>query len=89
MDFPMPTGTVMLIWPRICFGKFWNIWRSSVLVPGSNDAQEARAVCAGIAAGELVGFDTAYVEFKHLYELLLRGVFWISRAKSNMQYEVV
>jgi len=56
---------------------------------GSNDAKEARAVCAGINAGEIVVFDRAYVDFKHLYELLQRGVFWITRAKTNMAYEVV
>ena len=56
---------------------------------GSNDAKEARTVCAGINAGEIVVFDRAYVDFKHLYELLQRGVFWITRAKTNMAYEVV
>ena len=56
---------------------------------GSNDAKEARVVCAGISAGEIVVFDKAYVDFKHLYELMLRGIFWVTRAKDNMQYEVV
>ena len=46
-------------------------------------------VCAGISAGEIVVFDKADVDFKHLHELLLRGVFWVTRAKDNMQYEVV
>lgn len=56
---------------------------------GSNDAKEARAVCAGIGAGEIAIFDKAYVDFMHLFELMLRGVFWITRAKNNMQYKVV
>ena len=56
---------------------------------GNNDAKEARTVCAGINAGEIVAFDRAYVDFRHLYEPLRRGVFWITRAKSNMAYEVV
>ena len=55
----------------------------------SNDAKEARTVCAGIKDGEIVVFDKAYVDFKHLYELLLRGVFWVTRTKDNMRYEVV
>ena len=55
----------------------------------TNDAKEARTVCSTIKAGEIVVFDKAYVDFKHLYELLIRGVFWISRAKTNMKYEVV
>ena len=56
---------------------------------GSNDAKEARAVCAGIGAGEIAIFDKAYVDFVHLFELMLRGVFWITRAKDNMQCKVV
>jgi hypothetical protein len=60
-----------------------------VKAASSNDAKEARTVCSGIRAREIVVFDKAYVDFKHLYELLLRGVFWISHAKSNMQYKVM
>lgn len=56
---------------------------------GTNDAKEAREVCAGIGAGEIVVFDKAYVDFRHLHDLDLRGVFWVTRAKDNMQYEVV
>lgn len=56
---------------------------------GSNDAKEAREVCAGISAGEIVVFDKAYVDFRHLLALMLRGVFWVTRAKDNMQYRVV
>jgi hypothetical protein len=56
---------------------------------GSNDAKEAWAVCAGISAGEIVVFDKAYVDFKHLNSLRRRGVFWVTRAKDNMQYETV
>ena len=55
----------------------------------SHDSKEAGTVCAGVNSGEIVIFDKAYVDFKHLYELFLRGVFWISRAKTNMKYEVV
>lgn len=38
---------------------------------GNNDAKEAREVCAGSSAGEMAIFDKAYVDFKHLYELLI------------------
>lgn len=55
----------------------------------SNDAKEARTVCGEIKEGEIVVFDKAYVDFKHLYELSLRGISWVTRAKDNMQYEVV
>jgi len=55
----------------------------------NNDAHEAAAVCIDVAAGEIVVFDKAYVDFVHLYALTMRGVFWVSRGKENMQYEVV
>lgn len=60
-----------------------------VKTAATHDALEAKTVCAGVNEGEIVVFDKAYVDFKHLYELLQRGVFWITRAKDNMAYEVV
>ncbi len=60
-----------------------------VKAANSHDATEARIVCAGIKSGEIVVFDKAYVDFAHMNQLNDRGVFWVSRAKSNMQYEVV
>jgi len=55
----------------------------------SSDAVVAHTLCANLLAGEIVVFDKAYVDFKHLYALMERGVFWITRAKSNMSYRVV
>jgi hypothetical protein len=60
-----------------------------VKTAGTHDAKEARIVCAGIQAGEIVVFDKAYIDLAHLYELTLRCVFWVTRAKCNLQYEVV
>ena len=54
-----------------------------------NDARRAREVCAAIRAGEIVLFDKAYVDFAHLFDLLQRGVFWVTRAKDNMKFKVV
>ena len=54
-----------------------------------NDAVRAREVCAGIRAGEIVIFDRAYVDFAHLFGLLIRGVFWVTRTKVNVQLRVV
>jgi hypothetical protein len=54
-----------------------------------NDAKRAREVCAGLRAGEIVLFDKAYVDFAHLYQLDQRGVWWVTRAKDNLQYRVV
>jgi len=54
-----------------------------------SDAKRAREVCAGIRAGEIVLFDKAYLAFSHLYDLLERGVFWVTRSKDNLQFKVV
>ena len=34
-------------------------------------------------------FDKAYLDFAHLFDLLQRGVFWVTRAKENMACEVL
>lgn len=34
-------------------------------------------------------FDKAYVDFAHLHQLDQRGVWWVTRAKDNLQYRVV
>ena len=41
-----------------------------------------------IKAGEIVVFDKAYCDFKHLATLNERGVFWVTRAKDNIKYEI-
>jgi hypothetical protein len=54
-----------------------------------NDAKRSRELCAAIRAGEIVIFDKAYVDFAHLFDLLERGVFWVTRAKENMAFDVI
>lgn len=54
-----------------------------------HDNKRAREVCAGVAGGEIVVFDKAYVDFAHLSELGERGVWWVTRAKDNMKYRAV
>jgi hypothetical protein len=54
-----------------------------------HDNKRAREVCAGLRAGEIVLFDKAYVDFGHLFDLLKRGIFWVTRAKDNLQCRVV
>jgi len=54
-----------------------------------NDAKRAREICAGIRPGEIVLFDKAYVDFAHLWALTLRGIFWVTRAKDNMVFDVI
>lgn len=55
---------------------------------GSHDAKNARELCADIRSGEIVIFDKAYIDFKHLNDLTNRGIFWVSRAKENMSYTI-
>lgn len=54
-----------------------------------NDNKRARELCAGIQAGEIVLFDKAYVDFGHLADLSMRQVFWVTRAKDNLNGRVV
>lgn len=54
-----------------------------------NDAKRSRELCAAIRAGEIVVFDKAYLDFTHLFDLLQRGVFWVTRAKENMAYQII
>ena len=54
-----------------------------------HDNRRAHELCAGLEAGEIAVFDKAYVDFEHLHDLTQRGVWWVSRAKDNMQYRVV
>ena len=56
---------------------------------GEHDNRRAREVCAGVRAGEIVIFDKAYVDFTHLADLSMREVFWVTRAKDNLQCRVV
>ena len=54
-----------------------------------NDAKRSRELCAAIRSGEIVVFDKAYLDFAHLFDLLQRGVFWVTRAKENIACEVL
>jgi hypothetical protein len=56
---------------------------------GEHDNLRARELCAGVRAGEIVIFDKAYVDFAHLADLAMRGVWWVTRAKDNLRCRVV
>ena len=55
----------------------------------THDSTEAYHLCANLKDGEIVVFDKAYVDFKHLYSLNKRSIFWVTRAKDNMKYHIV
>jgi hypothetical protein len=54
-----------------------------------HDNTRAPAVCAELKPGEIVIFDKAFLSFGHLWQLSQRGVFWVTRAKENLDYRVV
>ena len=54
-----------------------------------HDSTRARELCVPLKEGEIVVFDKAYVDFKHLFELDERGLFWVTRSKDNMNNTVV
>jgi hypothetical protein len=54
-----------------------------------HDNRRARELCAGLQEGEIAVLDKAYVDYAHLDELGRRGVWWVTRAKDNMQYRSV
>ena len=53
-----------------------------------HDNRRARELCANVQAGEIVLFDRAYLDFTHLADLSMREVFWVTRAKDNLQARV-
>jgi hypothetical protein len=55
---------------------------------GEHDNHRAPALCAGLRAGEIAILDKAYVAFAPLWDLTKRGVFWVTRAKDDMAYQV-
>lgn len=55
---------------------------------GEHDNRRAHELCAGVAAGEMVIFDKAYLDFAHLAALSQREVFWVTRAKDNLRGRV-
>lgn len=54
-----------------------------------HDNRRAREVCADLKSGEIALFDKGYVDFGQLKDLDERKVFWVTRAKENMAYEVI
>ena len=53
-----------------------------------HDNTRAPQMCAELKAGEIAIFDKAFLAFGHLRQLTQRGVFWVTRAKENLDYRV-
>lgn len=55
----------------------------------THDSIEAEQLCMTVKDGEIIIFDRAYMDFDHLSKLNQRGVFFVTRAKINMAYEII
>jgi hypothetical protein len=60
-----------------------------VKAASTHDSTEAYQLCSNLKDGEIAVLDKAYVDFPHLADLDERGVFWVTRAKDNMNYRIV
>ena len=60
-----------------------------VKAASTHDSTEAYQLCSNLKDGEIAVLDKAYVDFPHLADLDERGVFWVTRAKDNMNYRLV
>jgi len=54
-----------------------------------HDVQRVRQLCAGLQRGEVVLCDKGYHLLAHFYELTQRGVFFVTRARENVLFQVV
>jgi len=54
-----------------------------------HDNTRAPLMCAHLKDGEIAIFDKAFLGLAHLWALTQRGVFWVSRAKENLDYRVL
>jgi hypothetical protein len=54
-----------------------------------HDNTKAHELCADLKDGEIVVFDMAYIDYKHLALLNERGVFWVCRVKESMKLRCV
>ena len=52
---------------------------------GEHDNRRARELCANVQASEIIIFDKACLDFTHIADLSQREVFWVTRAKDNLQ----
>jgi hypothetical protein len=58
-------------------------------VAREHDNVRAREAAAGLKKGEILIMDRGYVDLDHFADLEARGVFWVTRMKEGMIYEVL
>lgn len=53
------------------------------------DNVRAREAAAGLKKGEILIMDRGYVDLQHFAQLCERGVFWVTRMKDRMTYDLI
>jgi hypothetical protein len=53
-----------------------------------SEVRQVQQLCAGLQSGEIVLFDKGYQWFAHFWELTERGVFFVTRAREDILFEV-
>ena len=54
-----------------------------------HDIKVARSLDLPLLPDSIISIDRAYIDYKWLYSLKKQGVYFVSRAKKNMKYEVI
>jgi len=54
-----------------------------------NDVQHVRRLCLGLRRGEVLLCDRGFHLLAHFYELTQRGVFFVTRARENVRFQLV
>ena len=54
-----------------------------------HDGSYMSELCGNMKPGDIAVMDRAYVDYVQLYTLTEKGVFWVTRSKSNMKVKVV
>ena len=56
---------------------------------GEHDQRRAMQACSRLKAGDIVTFDRGYLNFTHHFALLVRGIFFVTRTKTNVKLKVL
>ena len=58
-------------------------------VAREHDNVRAREAAAGLKKGEILIMDRGYLDLEHFSGLSARGVFWVTRMKENLKYDLI
>ena len=70
----------------LCSRLPWDVWYEPD--PKAHDQRFWPKIIEALKPGALLIFDLGYTNFKAFIDLTSSGIFWITRAKSNLSYQV-